>query len=186
MLPGFQWGGVRFEFEPANVMENGGDWRFPQETPTVALPGWRPGEGSTTSAIGEDASTSAGCPAIVTSLASASPQKTFCKELEAVTKRIAARMKLRSKWMPPRRVRKWRWRLAPRVPQSNHNHAGIQRRHEKGPARRIGREPVPVRKIHRNSRSQPPVHVQHRERGALARNDSPRQQKYSRSGSRWR
>src|ERR1700720_4180227 len=79
MLPGFQWGGVRFEFEPANVMENGGDWRFPQETPTVALPGWRPGEGSTTSAIGEDASTSAGCPAIVTSLASASPQKLFPK-----------------------------------------------------------------------------------------------------------
>jgi hypothetical protein len=84
MLPGFQWRRVRFESSPANVMENGGDWRFPQETPTVALPGWRPGEGSTTSAIGEDASTSAGCPAIVTSLGVGVAAETFSEELEAV------------------------------------------------------------------------------------------------------
>ncbi len=56
------------------------------------------------------------------------------------------------------------------------NHAGIQRRHEKGSARRIGPEPVPVREIHRDAGHEPPVHVQHGERGALARNDSPRQQ----------
>ena len=51
---------------PTSVMENGGDCRFAQETSTAALPGFWSGEGSTTSATGEDASTNADCPAIVT------------------------------------------------------------------------------------------------------------------------
>ena len=60
-------------------MENGGDWHFAQETSTAALPGCKSAGGSTTNAVGEDARTIAGCPAIVTWLASASPQKLFPK-----------------------------------------------------------------------------------------------------------
>ena len=62
---------------PTRVSENGGDCRFAQETSTAALPGCKSGGGSTTNAVGEDASTSAGCPASVTRLESASPQKPF-------------------------------------------------------------------------------------------------------------
>ncbi len=63
------------------------------------------------------------------------------------------------------------------------NHSWIQRRHEERPARRIRRKPVPVREIYCDARSQPPVHIQHRERGSLARNDFSRQQQYPRAGS---
>src|SRR6266403_807496 len=73
--PGFNGEESASRLSPTNVMKNGGDWRFAQETSTVALPGCRSGEGSTTSAVGEDASTIAGCPAIVPWLESASPQK---------------------------------------------------------------------------------------------------------------
>src|SRR5207302_6507854 len=62
--------------------------------------------------------------------------------------------------------------------------AAIERGHEKCPARGIGGEPVPVRENHRNTRSQTAVHVQHGERCALARNNSPRQQQHPGPGSR--
>src|SRR5256885_13072191 len=52
----------RSSSSPTRVMENGGDWRFAQETSTVAGPGRRSWGGSTTSEVGEDASTIAGCP----------------------------------------------------------------------------------------------------------------------------
>src|SRR5439155_130624 len=55
--------------------------------------------------------------------------------------------------------------------------------YKESPARCICRETVSVRKIHRNTGRKPPVHVQHRERGALSRNDSPRQKQYPRRGS---
>src|ERR1700682_1596019 len=64
--PGFNGEESASRLSPTNVMENGGDCRFAQETSTIALPGCRSGEGSTTSAVGEDASTIAGCPAIIT------------------------------------------------------------------------------------------------------------------------
>ncbi len=48
-------------------------------TSTLAVPGCKFWGGSTTSEVGEEASTIAGCPAIVTWLESASPQKLFPK-----------------------------------------------------------------------------------------------------------
>src|SRR5258708_12019435 len=64
--PGFKGEESASSSSPASVMENGGGWRFAQETSTTAPPGFWSGGGSTTNATGEDASTNAGCPAIVT------------------------------------------------------------------------------------------------------------------------
>src|SRR6266851_8966585 len=77
--PGFNGAESASSSSPTKVMENGGDWHFAQETSTAALPGCKSAGGSTTNAVGEDARTIAGCPAIVTWLASASPQKLFPK-----------------------------------------------------------------------------------------------------------
>jgi hypothetical protein len=77
--PGFKGEESAWSSSPTRVTENGGDCRFAHETSTAALPGCKSGGGSTTSTAGEDASTIAGCPAMVTWLESASPQKLFPK-----------------------------------------------------------------------------------------------------------
>ena len=64
--PGFKGEESAWSSSPTSVMEKGGAWRFAQETSIVVLPDFWSGGGSTTSATGEDASTNAGCPAIVT------------------------------------------------------------------------------------------------------------------------
>src|SRR6266481_3154040 len=77
--PGFNGEESASRSSPTKVTENAADGCFAQETCTSAVSGRNSGGGRTTRAVGEEASTIAGCPAIVTWLASASPQKLFPK-----------------------------------------------------------------------------------------------------------
>src|SRR6267154_447402 len=74
---GFKGAASPWSSSTIRVRENGGAWRFAHEMSTAAPPGCKSAGGSTTSTVGKDASTIADCPAIVTRLASASPQKPF-------------------------------------------------------------------------------------------------------------
>ena len=64
--PGFSGEESASSSSPTKVAENSDECRFAHDTSTAALPGCSSDGGSTTSAAGEDASTIAGCPAIVT------------------------------------------------------------------------------------------------------------------------
>src|SRR5258706_3711160 len=59
--PGFNGEESASRLSPTNVMENGGDWGFAQETSPAALPGCRSGGGKTTKPRGGEPRTNACC-----------------------------------------------------------------------------------------------------------------------------
>src|SRR6516225_7594905 len=106
------------------------------------------------------------------------PAKSLAENFKAVRQR--SHMRSRGDFHRGRRRLRRRenhGRHAPR-PTLNRpeNDAGIQRRYEKRPARRVRAEMVAVGETDRDSRGEPPIHIKDRQRGAFAGNDAPRQE----------